>query len=553
MNKRQTLTIHRIFSLTGIGTIIFFVIVIALVALTPPPSYSDVFATMDEVETYAHNVNELTPMDGINTIKPSFSSYYATLELTTWRRITNKIKWLMYCVGLIKRPAWSITGFKNVLERLSIRNEKNGFKGNIIAKITGTEDDRYIVFGTLQGAFHSLTRDLQHLEKLGIINRSLKIIQPNLYIIFMGEAIDRSAFTLETLSLILKILEANPGKAIYLRGGHESKNYWQEHTLKTELLIRARDISRAKIPLEKEVNRFFNTLPLAFYIGMHPTPTKDFIRISKRGIGSDPLLDEKNSAPFFTTPHATITPYAVTKTEQLSTTAVTIRAILKSEKKRYAYQSMEGLRMLANDTGVTAWTLLSCPTVVYEKAQGMRFFFDAFTIVTPGQTLTDWIITLHHRDRRTKEPFLTKTFNLLSGLEQDSSTPQPKSVHGFETLSTLPPHHERSVENTSEIKSTAESFSKPKNISEDMEKTNKPFVVRSHAIAQRAAADVSNHTPPKQFQEQAPPKETRSDDVYIQQQPGSQVPLINLTVGDKPMTVTITVTTQQAPPLTRKE
>ena len=90
-------------------------------------------------------------------------------------------------------------------------------------------------------------------------------------------------------------------------------------------------------------------------------------------------------------------------------------------------------------------------------------------------------------------------------------------------------------------------------MSEDMGKTNKPFVVRSLAIAQRATADVSNHIAPKQSQEQAPPQKTRSDDVYIQQQPGSQLPLINLTVGDKPMTVTVTVTTQQAPPLTRKE
>lgn len=459
----------------GIFTLLF-----VLITLTPPTNFIDVFATLDEVEAYAKNTNELTPMDGINTIKPEFTTYYATLEPTTYRRIKDKARWLMYCVGLLKRPAWSITGFKNILERLSIRNEAQGFKDNFITKISGTKDDRYIVFGTLQGAFHSLVRDLQYLEKSGIINRNLKIIKPHHYIIIMGEAIDRSAFTLETLSLIMKILEVNPTSALYLRGRHESINYWQEHTLKTELMTRARYISLSKIPLEKEVNRFFNTLPLAFYIGMSPTPTKDFIRISKRGIGSDPLIEERYSAPFLATNHPVITPYTITKNTPASPIEVMIRAIIKSEKKRYTYQSMEGLRMLANDTGVTAWTQLSCPTVVYEKAQGMRFFFDAFTIITPGQTINDWTITLHHRDRRTNNPFSTKTFNLLSGLESGVKAMPIKSNQSVDTP---------------------------------------PVVINPKG--------APNH-----------------NDIYIRHEPGTKVPLLHVTVGEQPMTVTVTVTTQ---------
>lgn len=402
-------------ALLGIGTL--------LLIFTSPPDYADIFTNLEEIQAYARTTNELTPMAGINTLKPDFSPYYATLKPTTSRRIKEKILWLLYRIGLAQRPCWSITGFKHTLERLGKRNEAKDFKGNCIAKISSEKDDRFFVFGTLQGAFHSLVRDLKHLNDRGIIDPALKIKNPNHYIVFMGEAISRSAFTLETLSLIMKVLEANPANTIYLRGGHESKNYWQEHTMKTELMIRARHISSSKVPLENEVNRFFNTLPLAFYIGMHPTPSKDFIRISKRGIGSNPLLDEKNYAPFLATIHSTITPYAVVRNADPSDTPVTIHAILKSEKKRYAYQSMPGLRMLANDTGTTAWTLLSCPTVVYEQAKAIRFFYDAFTEVIPGEKLSEWTITLHHRDRRTKNPFTTKTFNLLSGLEQSASSP----------------------------------------------------------------------------------------------------------------------------------
>lgn len=518
--------LHRVYhKSTGltfslISAAIILAIVTGIITLAPPTNYNDVFTNLDEVEAYAHSINELTPMEGINTLKPDFSSYYATQNLTNPQRIKEKIVWLLYRIGLVNRPVWSITGFKTVLERLSQRNEDNNFKDTIIAKISATHDDRFIVFGALQGAFHSLLRDLQQLEKMGIINRSMTIIKPHHYIIFMGEAVDRSAFTLETLSLIMKVLEANSNNALYLRGGHESKNYWQEHTLKTELLIRAHHISSSKIPLEKEVNRFFNTLPLAFYIGMHPSPTKDFIRLSKRGIGSDPLLEEKNYGPFLSTLHTTITPYTVKNNAELSDAAVTIRAIIKSEKKRYAYQSMEGLRMLPNDTGVTAWTLLSCPTVVYEKAKGMSFFFDAFAIITPGEKLSQWTITLHHRDRRTNNPFSTKTFNLLSGLED--GVVQPKdSVTKEDVLES--PTNDQETPSANVI--TAPDIEVPKTPKASPGETPLPIIKKQEQTKTEAA--------------------TNNDITIVQQQGAPQLPLINLTVGDKPTTVTITVTTQQ--------
>lgn len=510
--KTRSIRKKKTYSPLLISSFIFCLCTAALIVFTPPEDYPDVFSTIAETDSYAQSVNELTPMDGLNTIKPSFDSYYATLRLTTPKKIINKISWLLYYTGIVKRPAWSITGFKKLVERITIRNEKKGFKGNFIAKITGSKDDRYIVFGTLQGAFHSLLRDLHYLKDQGIISDTFTIIKPHHYVIIMGEAIDRSAFTLETLSLVMKILEANPDKAIYLRGGHESKNYWQEHTLKTELMIRARDISLSKIPLEKEINRFFNTLPLAFYIGMFPTPTKDFIRISKRGIGSDPLVDERNLAAFLATPHSGIVSQTVSLNDNPANTSVTIRAILKSEKKRYSYQFMEGLRTLPYDTGVTAWTLLSCPTVVYATAKGMKFFFDAFTVITPEEKINDWTISLYRRDRRTNNPFFPKVFNLIAGLEQEAMKKNAPSASSYHTS-----------------------------------------VGQYPVPTQKTSKTLGDYLGTGFHQDKKTKASEQSNDIFIERQPGSQIPLVSITAGDKPMTVTVTVTTEQLPEQSRKD
>ena len=88
-----------------------------------------------------------------------------------------------------------------------------------------------------------------------------------------------------------------------------------------------------------------------------------------------------------------------------------MKAIVSLILKRTEYQPMDGLRLLPNDRGATAWTILSCPTEIYRK--GLKFFHDAFAIISAGKKLEDWKITLYNQDTRTKKGFLTKVHSFF--------------------------------------------------------------------------------------------------------------------------------------------
>lgn len=385
--------------------------------LLPSPSYKDGFTTLDDVKKHAAKLNENISADTDNTIKPEFNNYYKTLVPTWKTKLRNKINGLLTKLHLKKPPIWSVSFFKYQLEKLSAAREAKGSKDSFICKITPNLQSKIVIFGNIQAAFHPLVRYLTQLKELNIINNELKVSSPDHFIVFMGDIVSRSPFNMETLSLVMKLVENNPENVVYLRGNHESANYWQEHSLKPELQFRASYLSNAVIPLEAEVNRFFNTLPLAIYIAMPYDGGDDFIRISYSGRGQIESLNENNFATLLTTPgaskHVCINLKKDAKPEDKS---VDIKVIFKGEKKRETYQPHNGLRLLPSDMGSTAWTILSCPTPTYQKA--IKFIHDAFVVITPAQRLDEWKITLYNRNVQTKDPFKTTTFYLLSGVQE---------------------------------------------------------------------------------------------------------------------------------------
>ena len=63
---------------------------------------------------------------------------------------------------------------------------------------------------------------------------------PSRYIntlIFTGDVIDRSTHILETLSLVMLIMERNINRVFYIRGNNESNNLWHNNGLKRELIV----------------------------------------------------------------------------------------------------------------------------------------------------------------------------------------------------------------------------------------------------------------------------------------------------------------------------
>ncbi len=390
-----------------------------IILLTPSPYFKDGFKNLKELQAYADQTNEQTPMENADTLRPEFTKYYQSQIPTFSQKIKNKIKLLLYLAGIKEKPVWSVSFFKTILENTEKSRKNSGHTDNLIYKIQTDPSSKFVIFGNMQGAFHSLVRCLNKIKELGIIGDDFKVTNSNNYIVFMGDLVDRSPFTLEIFTVALKLIEANPQNVIYLRGNHEAKDYWQEHTLKTELQIRAAHLSKEPIPLQKEVSSFFNTLPLAIYLTV-PKAVNNFIRISEFARSENEILNEINYADFLTKPQSSKFDYLVIKEpyEPKPDININIKASIHNEKKRKTFQKSEGLRLLAPDMDSVSWNILSCPTIVYQKA--LDFYNDAFVILSASDSLENWEITLYSRDVRTKDPFKETRFNFLSGLDINS-------------------------------------------------------------------------------------------------------------------------------------
>ena len=263
-------------------TIVYRLLLPILIASLGQYSFGAIFSTLSEIKQYADLYEENIDSDNQNWLNPDFSSFHR-------QHLPGFGSRLLQTVG-IRRPIWTAHGFKKLLEQLTKKRELNSFAGRFILKLNPKPETKFIIWGDLHGAFHSLIRDLIALKNQGVINDDLKIIDQNYYFIFNGNVIDRSPYTLETLSLVMRLMEVNPKRVFYIRGKHEDKQMWQAFGLARELKIRARRVSREKIPLNPSVTRFFNTLPLALYLkGQNKKETINVVRISYYGRDIDEL------------------------------------------------------------------------------------------------------------------------------------------------------------------------------------------------------------------------------------------------------------------------
>lgn len=426
MKKRQSKIVHNVLSMLkifGISLAILSTIFVIGIFISPQPFYTQGFRTLAEVQKYAISTNELTPLESENAVKPDFTRYYKHFAPSITKTILDKIGGLFEKLRLKNPPAFTPSFFKTVLDDVNKIREQKGFKKENIIKVVSTAQSKFIVIGDLQAAFHSLVRDLGKLKELGILGEDLKLTAPDTYLIFLGNVPSRSPFSMETLGLVLRLMQQNPERVLYTKGSHESDGYWEEHTLQTELKIRAAGLSKDSTPLLSDVNKFFDSLPTIIYLAA-PAPDKNaFVRFSRL---TRSKLPDKNFAKFLMTEQKDAVSSFSWQANMPSLDGafpdINVQAILRVEKKRETYQPSDGLRTLAPEMGITTWTLLSAPTLAVE--QGFKFYNDTFAIIEAASSIEQWKITLFYQDRRKKDGYKTKMLFLTSGRE----TPAPAAV-----------------------------------------------------------------------------------------------------------------------------
>ncbi len=367
--------------------------------------------SLSHIQKYTMQHPEFPQTDNNNWNDPVYSTFYKSLRpnmLTRWKN------WL----GFGKAETWNAYAFKELLEEQIETRERQNLSGRHVAKLLIDKPVNVYVFGDIQGALHSLIRSMTFLKEKNIIDNDMIITQPDTYIVFNGDFIDRSAYSIESLYVVMLLLQRNPNTVFYIRGKHEDKDYWQNFGLKRELIQRMdfmlpHAAPADTIPMGDLIRRFFNTLPLALYIATNDNPT-ELIRISHAGRNS-PELKEHLYDDFFTRKPAEKISYFDVSKKNKSKVTPRIKALITTESWLKEHRATQGLGLLDQDLGTTAWSIVSTPIMAYQNYY--NFFYDALIEIQIKTPLDKSTISVWNNDINTPTKFERKAqYNLVTSI-----------------------------------------------------------------------------------------------------------------------------------------
>jgi len=338
-----------------------------------------------------------------------------------------------------------------------------------------------------------LARDLEELVSLQIIDKNFRILQENTFIVFNGNVVDLSPYILETLTLVINIMIANPKKVFYLRGKHEDKEYWLNFGLKQELEIRMAHQPYKEGPAYEWMRQFFNTLPLALYL---IEPAESIINVTRISPSNrkDPEIEETEYGDFFKTSDKTPDIFNLDNKKQ-SELKIDIKSIIRADERSSSYTPSKGLLNIEPDQGATSWTILSSP--IRTNRTLYEFFYDSFVILTTAEKMNDWTISLYNRDVRDLVNFRkVMTYNLITGQEVSSTTQEsaPKTTHDL-------------VTENSTLKKAQE------DLQHKLEECKKNSTSKNNEIVPQSTTPDS-HVPENKTEASAP-KKTKSDSIIV--------------------------------------
>ncbi len=98
---------------------------------------------------------------------------------------------------------------------------KNAMFKPFMQKIIVPTGSTIFVWGDTHGCIHSLLRTLKRLRDQKVINDQFKIMNPNTYLMYLGDCVDKGCYGLEVLYTLMRLKTANPDHVILVRGNHE--------------------------------------------------------------------------------------------------------------------------------------------------------------------------------------------------------------------------------------------------------------------------------------------------------------------------------------------
>ena len=362
------------------------------------------FTTLSAAQAYAKASPEYVKPDNKDWLRPDFYSFHKSIMPNLFQRALVRLGW--------PTKHWDWHNFENLLKQVVAVRDQNGFKGDFAERFKPNKGDKFIIWGDLYSAFHSLVRDLTFLQQQGVVDNNLKIVNPHYYFVFNGNVIEGSPYVLETLTLVLRLMQANPSHVFYTRGYHESEERWHNFELMREFKVRLGQQTGRYTPIFDLLERFFQSLPIALYLTQEKEDEINVVIISssdritklfeERSLAG--LLKVKENRGYFK--------YETSRNDLEK--PLHLRAFITGEDRSVSFSVTEGLTLIGAIEGATRWMVFSSPT---ERNQHLyKFFFDAFAQLDVTNGMSDWTISLYNQQVPELNGFKeTARYNLETG------------------------------------------------------------------------------------------------------------------------------------------
>jgi len=354
--------------------------------------------TISHISEYVQTVPELPEPSAGDWYHPNFYTFMQQMQPSLWGDITSLFGFTV--------KSWEALEFSDVLRRVTEKREQMDLpkKGNkLYQQVHVAPESKLYVWGDLHASLHSLCRGLYVLQQRGVINDQLQLQDEHTYIEIMGDTVNRAPYSLQTLTVILHLMEQNPQQVIYTRGNHETDSYWTNFTMREQLRLAADHLSDEDIPLYDEINAFFATLPHVLYVAVENHP-EEMLHVSHGGTSlHDQIQDNKDLSQM-----------------------QKIVARLRGEARFQVLRETNGLELIGFVYGAPEWSLISCPNWVYQHY--FNFTYDAFATVYFGDTLASSTLTLNARDATHDDAEFQQVehYHLTTGVRK--KTPQPQAL-----------------------------------------------------------------------------------------------------------------------------
>lgn len=328
------------------------------------------FQTLAQIIEFAHSHPSAPESDVEDWRNPSFKKYFAQTHRGLFAKLKNFVS-----------PEGS--EFEQLLKQLEVPpvmvDEQD--IGTLTLSLDPKKKPRIFFFGDLHGAFDSFARDLLNLQKEGIIDDNLRLIPKNTYIVFLGNVLGGTPYSIKLLEALMSISQKNPGQVVIVRAERGRNNAWKN------LDAVVQELRALPAVTYDSLSAFAGKLPDRLVILY----------------GLDEVIC---SAPTFSR--------AIRSTPQT-------KVILHGGVGPYTKQLPRGLEFSGFFEGAAEWLLLSCPTALNQTY--LHFYFDSYLELCCGADLAHSTFVHYAQDVRTKKGFTQERYDPITGCKLSQNAP----------------------------------------------------------------------------------------------------------------------------------